>query len=717
MFSRQISALEEVKWQDWHLLAKDIDAAAAALNTEAYQPLLTDVFTPFPLPRTPEAGREIPNELFITFDLEDATNIVASQYLSVNPRVPWILPDAVTTRLADQGDLHLVTKEDACMCSSLLRMIHLGLGTCAVATTDDGDVVQQDGRNCWSPDIRQPGEVLDETQSIIPHNYLEFWGGSPKQFMGSDPYVTRILPACGEGGDRYGEVHLVFRRLSTGKYLLTSAARQILPHYLTWPVRKEWMERLVQAFDRIGTSSGGTKFVQLVQAVPKMLGQNTPGPPGPPPTPPAWNDDWPQSVLDNSHCGTTPPLEFFWGTPTSDQTTANAVIPVYPMWEPPYIPGTELASVFGRQSAHIGPYRAPLFNNCIARFEEMQQALNCLDVHVNRPSDGSFVAEPYDAPGCLTRVGVLPWDELACNSVECKAGNQSLYAHTYNQMRRIASKLGDWINPRDGNNVCPDCCFDGAPKGNLEAQAGRSATEIIRRAARRGYTPEWYSPGEGVGWYGPVVEYNESSAVNLTSSDLWGRPPSRDIGSNCAAGPGSRVVVAVKAVCATPAGPPSPVDTPDNQGFGGALNDGAAVGCGSPKTYKTELVDPIIMGSLTAGGKTDGVTTGGDQIQVAEQMETATRRRAMAVGFLTPRANLTVEVSCQLGDTATLCSRCAPSDEFEENEKRHCLAHSGLHAYAYVWFYVFVANSGSESTIMDILRREGAPPYSLTTLP
>jgi len=575
-----------IAWEQWYKLAKDLDDLAEKIGAPEWSRLTENDATPFPQKSSYGPARGLPDLLYIHFVIEPGTSRVTDQYLAQAPETPWNAPDASLKSLLTNDDLFLVTKADECWCNSILQLLPRSGSTAYLDSWLEDDVRDtEEKRCCWSLKIPQVGETLDDNQSVIPAAYMRKWGGAPMRLQNAgEESIWLIRPACAsEDGEGSGEIWLRFKRQETGLYQLTAAARLLIPDFITWPIKKEWMSKLKEYMGRIPKRTSGVKFGLMTQAKPtNMFGPNEPA-------------AAPGRTVDRHLClersspfsGPIFTCKQEGGEPT---VTVNgfAASNLYKL-------GSHFDGVIANDKAQIAP-------GCEATYRDFQQLLNCVDVH-----DYSAFAEPQDElpddPGCLTKVGVDPWEENACGSETCVEELQKVYAHTYNQLRKILELMEARLIPYSEAAAWPNCCFDGEPGGSGDLQPLATGVNI-----------------------------------NVGPEGVWDVIPSRAIPYSCAVTTnGARLLAFVVGGCSTPIIPA--YDCRDD-------DDNSSTSVPLAKVSQELRVTGVGEDSGDIGGN-------------------LTDQPTLVVGPFEPTPNISVSLSCS--DNATpLCDRCHYDSEDPE---------------------------------------------------
>lgn len=456
---------DTITWEQWYKLSQDLDEVArVTLQSPNWSSLAEDDDTPFSQPTVFDQERGLPDYVFIEFALQPGTSKVTDQYLASNPGEPFNMPSSLN-RLLQRNLLMLVTKADICWCNSVFRLVNRPLGGCYVQSTDDQDSSGDKKRCCWSLHIPQIGDNLDEDQEVIPWQYVERWTGGEVPLQGQTAETVRLVrPACTtKDGDPMGEVWWTFKKVPnpeenerTRRYRLTHVARRLTANYISWPIKVEWMDKIVAKIDQLGQPgvTGGAVWNMLSPYRTKMQGSNIPL-------------DNPNRVLSYEQC---------------PGGNSAYTIPIANCGDDPPIVG--YFAPLGNTSKDPGPQDEDhvIPPGCGFTYRELQMALNCRTVHIDAPNVQPQ-DEPLDMAGCLTRAGVDPWMEDACGAITCVQDLLKVYAHTYNQFRDILQLIPQVVLPYHPNRTTPLCCFDGL-NGRLIAEQGpRTGTVTVRNTA------------------------------------------------------------------------------------------------------------------------------------------------------------------------------------------------------------------------------------------
>lgn len=551
--AEEVSPGQKIEWEHLHSLAARLDEIASVTLAAPDWPKITeDEDTPFPKATTPKKGDELPEFLWLHFELAPGTATVTDQYLAEQPGVVYSLPDQTLQNLRDNDNLFLVTEEDECWCTGIYQLLPREGATCGIREARmDGEEIE--GRRCcWSLTIPQVDDTLDDSQSVINHKLVEHWAGRLVNLSGEvEPERWLTRPTCEDDEGEHGETVLKFSHVSGRQYRLTGAARRFAPDYMTWPIRKAWMDRLVDAIDLLGGPygySGGAKFQKLTSPfTTEMQAGNIPL-------------NGPLRTVPSRYCPTDAARQQSLLATTEDDEDIYTHIA---------LPGS------GIFRYSLSPQIVPFVNpGCVVGFRTLQQWLNCETVNtggVGLPED-----EPPDAPGALTKVGRQPWEESVCEGEECEeTGSQQVYAHTYNQFLQIVEALEELLAPFQVG--CPDCCFDGVTR-----------------------LPS------------PLYSYQHddiSGAKTIDPVDLWETPPSRVIDPDaCAFLTDDRKIVMVVQCSAAPQGDARPLGWPD----GAPQEPEDAIVCGSAPVGVTTHKYEVVL--LIDGAAVDSVVVGGDTV-------------------------------------------------------------------------------------------------------
>lgn len=236
---------QKIEWSHIKDIADRIDDLAATLGTPDYEKLVDVEDMPFKFSSLPTFTGAI------HFYLNSGTNVVWQQFLSTGTTTGNPFPlDEVLDLMGQTNDLYLVLEEDDCWCTTIFK----------VDTVTTGDPIVKkvpDMGCCQSIFIPQEGDPLNDEQYVIPDNYVSAYvaAGAP----GTDEWIT--LPACEASTQMIG---FRFVPAEIGSPL-HSCSRGNLSGYFTWPMRKKYMDKMIEKLEFIleCANSGGAVANQI----------------------------------------------------------------------------------------------------------------------------------------------------------------------------------------------------------------------------------------------------------------------------------------------------------------------------------------------------------------------------------------------------------------------------------------------------------------------
>jgi hypothetical protein len=230
-----------IKWSDVYAISSRIDALADALGTPAYSRLDETPDMPFKFPDLVDFSGAI------SFVMFPGTSTVIQQSLSasVDSTVPSAL-DPVLVAMGSSDDLFLTVEEDGCWCNTLFK----------IDTSEDVPRVKEAEETgcCQSLFVPQPGDELDYGQNIIQAAFVETYVRVGRQYAGP---AWIEFPAC-VGARVSGGFQ--FDSKSQGAKLM-DCTREIKSSKFTWPMRKKYMDKMLEKLKYILTckNNGGAK--------------------------------------------------------------------------------------------------------------------------------------------------------------------------------------------------------------------------------------------------------------------------------------------------------------------------------------------------------------------------------------------------------------------------------------------------------------------------
>jgi hypothetical protein len=216
-----------IKWSDVYAISQRIDALAVTLSTPNYARLVDVPDMPFKFPDLVDFTGAI------QFAVTPETTTVIQQHLTdgVQLLAPHIL-DPVLYAMGTLNDLFLTVIEDSCWCTTIFK-IDTNPGVPRVKEADQTGC-------CQSLFVPQPEDDLDYGQHIIPAAYAATYAadGNPQQGE-----LWQIHPACVaetvESGFKF--------ETEDAESPLTNCTREIQEAKFTWPMRKRYKAKMIEA--------------------------------------------------------------------------------------------------------------------------------------------------------------------------------------------------------------------------------------------------------------------------------------------------------------------------------------------------------------------------------------------------------------------------------------------------------------------------------------
>lgn len=234
-----------VKWLDTRSLGVLTDAAATALNTPGYAPLLQDNTTPFPIPAPVAAQFKVRFQLDVSPTFNTAPTVIGNKLVDALG-ADWLPPQHELTlrQLAIQGDLFFVHDQDDCWCKSMFQVKWFG-GVYFLDTAEDPKV------NCGCQETLVPGfgDKLDYGQYIIPAAYASDWALRNVNTSLVDP-IWEFGPKCEDanGNTFPGCSYEFWPTDQAGIYYMKYAERE-MTGTLIWPIRRKWYDAIKDRVD------------------------------------------------------------------------------------------------------------------------------------------------------------------------------------------------------------------------------------------------------------------------------------------------------------------------------------------------------------------------------------------------------------------------------------------------------------------------------------
>jgi hypothetical protein len=230
-----------IKWSDVYAISQRIDALAVTLSTPNYAKLVNVPDMPFKFSDLVDFTGAI------QFAVAPETTTVTQQHLTdgVQLLAPHTL-DPVLNAMGKLDDLFLMVIEDSCWCTTIFK-IDTNPGVPRVKEADETGC-------CQSLFVPQPGDDLDYGQHIIPAAYAATYAadGNPQQGE-----LWQIHPACVAETVESGFKFLT----EDAESPLTNCTREIQEAKFTWPMRRRYKARMIEALRYIVAckNNGGAK--------------------------------------------------------------------------------------------------------------------------------------------------------------------------------------------------------------------------------------------------------------------------------------------------------------------------------------------------------------------------------------------------------------------------------------------------------------------------
>jgi hypothetical protein len=231
----------EIRWSDVYAIAQRIDALAVTLSTPSYEKLVDVTDMPFKFPDLVDFSGAI------RFAVGPGNTTVTDQHLSdgVMLTAPHVL-DSVLDEMGKNEDLFLVVEEDDCWCKTIFE-IDTNPGVPRVKEVSELGC-------CQSMFVPQPGDLLNYGQHIIPAGYAGQYAvnGNPEEGA-----LWQVRAACVSETVDSGYKFQTVEKESP----LTDCTREIEEAKFTWPMRKTYMDKMIEKLKFIleCANSGGAK--------------------------------------------------------------------------------------------------------------------------------------------------------------------------------------------------------------------------------------------------------------------------------------------------------------------------------------------------------------------------------------------------------------------------------------------------------------------------
>jgi hypothetical protein len=495
-----------VTWEHMHQLASQLDDLASTLKIPGYKKLLNDETYPFKEPAVYDA---LPGDFRIHFDVNSTVGDhmggsarVTRQYLSEGQESPWALPTTVLKNLASAFELFLTTKEDVCWCNSVHQVLPEGAGGAMLKTAP----IEEEKRCCWRVNIPELGDDLVASDSAVINAVAVkyFVDGIWLRTALSEVWYT--LPSCEDGGSMqyFKLVRTMEASGNASLFRLTAVERSITPNFLTWPVLKKYMQKLVSTYflDILFQSSGAEMWKlrepNYINGIPEHAAP-------------------PNSYLPACP---SPPGALVIAAPEEDEVDPPP---------PPPNPATPLAF------SSLNPEGLPAWTSSLAGYDPSASVRlwtppGCLPsrprvAHTLWCELGEFAAE---VPGSVTHMTEWPWDTLLYGAQDCEgAAAPTVYAETITQLSKMFDLAKRTVVPRAGTPKTPGCCFDGIGGWTSDSLIFTFTNEEFNlrfpACENSNDEPETGSPG--------VDEYfGITSGTEYTGDALWqGRCPTHPL--------------------------------------------------------------------------------------------------------------------------------------------------------------------------------------------
>jgi hypothetical protein len=235
-----VSIMERVTWPPFRRLAENIDALAVTLATPGYEKLVDIEDAPF------QFKDKIEVDLFQYYSLSP-NGFVTGSFLTENPTAasgPYSLQTEKLSELFDKEELYFVLERDSCLCSTVFKVG----GTRAAPTLLKANAATSGC--CQTVDIPVEGARVYDNQHFFPSAILKrYFGSVPEDCCECcAPLLNTSVPACvnSSSDQMYVDVGE-----TTGDCPDVVGVSRNVNGYFTWPIKKRYMDLLVEKINFI----------------------------------------------------------------------------------------------------------------------------------------------------------------------------------------------------------------------------------------------------------------------------------------------------------------------------------------------------------------------------------------------------------------------------------------------------------------------------------